>query len=169
MVTNFLTNEGLEYSKKLLDDADKYARVTSGCKKVSVGSLITEHMIPTAVKVYGSNKSLPVSCKSIECLRVEKYGENSKLHRNPEDCRAVHSEVDAICTCAKMGIPTQGKSIFVTRYPCEACARAIVRAGIRLVVYGRKQSISLETEKIFSFAGVEVIHCKEWDAPDVTY
>ena len=51
----------------------------------------------------------------------------------------------------------------------EACARAIVRAGITLVVYGRKQRISEETAKIFEFAGVQVIHCENWDAPDVTY
>ena len=165
----FLTAKGLEHAEELLTEADKYARVTSGCKKVAVGSVITDHTIPTSTKVYGSNKSLPISCKHTECLRVQKYGENSKLHRNPEDCRAVHSEVDAICNSAKFGIRTEGKSIFVTRYPCEACARAIVRAGITLVVYGRKQIISEETAKIFEFAGVQVIHCENWDAPDVTY
>ena len=165
----FLTNKGLEYAKELLDEADKYAAATSECKKVAVGSVITDHIIPTSTKVYGSNKTLPVSCKYTECLRVEKYGEASKSHRNPEDCRAVHSEVDAICTSAKMGVRTHGKSIFVTRYPCEACARAIVRAGITLVVYVRKQKISEETAKIFEFAGVQVIHCEDWDAPDVTY
>lgn len=165
----FLTSKGLEYAKGLLNEADKFASVFSGCKKVSVGSVITDHMIPSSAKVYGANRALPISCKDNECLRVQKYGEASKLHRNPEDCRAVHSEVDAICTCAKLGMRTQGKSIFVTRYPCEACARAIVRAGISLVVYGRQQRISEETAKIFEFAGVQVIHCEDWDAPDVTY
>ena len=165
----FLTKTGHKHAIELLDGANSYALSCSGCKKVAVGSVITDHMIPSSARVFGANRTLPISCKAGECLRVKKYGEASKLHRNPEDCRAVHSEIDAICTSAKFGIPTQGKSIFVTRYPCEACARAIVRAGITLVVYGRQQKISEETAKIFEFAGVHVIHCEDWDAPDVTY
>ena len=49
--------------------------------------------------------------------------------------------------------------MLVTRYPCEACARAIVNCGfINVVIYGGEQDISEETERIFDSAGVQVIH-----------
>ena len=49
----------------------------------------------------------------------------------------------------------------------EACARAIVDAGISRVYYGRAQSISDETAKIFYAYGVEVIHVSDWEEEDV--
>ena len=141
--------------------ANSYSALNSGCKKVTVGSAIVKHGKLLAL---GANKTFPVSCRDHGCLRIEKYGENSKLHRNPEDCRAVHSEIDAICS-SKTDL--YGATIYVTRYPCEACARAIVDAGIKRVVYGRQQEISEETYNIFKAGKVLVYHEKEWDAPDV--
>lgn len=159
------------YFEPILNEAHKYAELNSGCAKVSVGSAIVDDYKPveSSLRIYGANRALPISCKKAGCLRVEKYGENSKLHRNPEDCRAIHSEIDAICQAAMTGTPISGKGIVVTRYPCEACARAIVASGVKLVVYGRVQKCSEETEKIFKQAKVNVIHVKDWDAPDVTY
>lgn len=146
-----------------LDMADLYAQRMSGCRKVSVGSIITDR---TGSKILGigANKSIPDLCKTRECLRVEKYGNNDKTHRGPADCRAIHSEIDAICNSTQ---DLRGSVIHVTRYPCEACARAIVAAGIKTVVFGRQQPISEETQKIFESYGVEVIWNKTWDAPDV--
>jgi dCMP deaminase len=114
----------------------------------------------------GANRALPNLCKGNRgCLRVEKYGENSKLHRNPEDCRAIHSEIDAI---SQANCDLTDATIYVTRYPCEACARAIVAAGILTVVYGRETSISEETQHIFDSAEVEVIHAYKYVEEDVT-
>jgi deoxycytidylate deaminase len=62
---------------------------------------------------------------------------------------------------------TYDSSIYVTRYPCEACARAIVAAGIKHVYYGRQQEISDETKLIFATAGVEVVWVKTWTAEDI--
>lgn len=155
--------------KRLLNDAHLYAEGHSGCKKVSVGSVVVDSLDSSHARVYGANETLPVSCRKEGCLRVEKYGEASKLHRNPEDCRAVHSEVNAIGLAARYGLSLEGKTIVVTRYPCEACARAIVTAGIKHVVYGREQTCSDETYKILTTAGVTVSHIADWTAPDVTY
>lgn len=150
----------------LLAMAQRYANEFSGCTKVTVGSVIVEDVFTSSLSIYGANKSIPDHCKSSGCLRVEKYGENSKLHRNPDDCRAIHSEIDAISSAAKHGVSLKGKTIIVTRYPCEACARAIASSGIKRVIYGRKQEISDLTKQIFDFAGVSAIHIPEWDYDD---
>lgn len=146
-----------------LDIAHTYAEGMSGCRKVSVGSIIVD-ATETRVLGIGANRSVPDLCKCRGCLREEKYGNNDKTHRNPADCRAIHSEVDAI---ANSNSDLYGSVIYVTRYPCEACARAIVAAGISEVIYGRQQSISEETAHIFEDARVLVTWEKGWDAPDV--
>ena len=99
---------------------------------------------------------------------IELYGEDSKNHRLPSDCRAVHSEIDAIAQAAKFGISTYRATIIVTRYPCEACARAILTAGIKTVYYGREQKISEETEKIFKSGNIKVYHINDWTYQDTT-
>ncbi len=53
-----------------------------------------------------------------------------------EFSRAVHAETDAIVSLARSGGPsTQGGTLYCTTYPCHSCARLIVAAGIRDVVY----------------------------------
>lgn len=139
------------YSMRFLKMAGEYAKERTGCTKVSVGSCIVND--GKAVSL-GANRVIGDWCKHDGCLRIAKYGDNAKTHRNPDDCLAIHSEIDAIGNAAKLGIPLQGATIFVTRYPCEACARAIVAAGIKTVVYGRNQLISSQTQAMFDEAGV---------------
>jgi dCMP deaminase len=146
---------------KFLDMADLYSRWMSGCRKVEVGSIIVKD---GKIVSFGANRSLPDLCKTRGCLRVEKYGDNAKEHRLPSDCRALHSEIDAICFAH---CDIRNSTIYVTRYPCEACARAVCAAGITTVVYGRQQEISEETKKIFADSHVEVIWEKSWDREDV--
>lgn len=143
--------------------AGAYAKQMTGCTKVSVGSCIVKG---DTVIALGANRAIPNLCKTRGCLRVEKYGSNSKLHRNPEDCRAIHSEIDAISRAAKLGVSTDGATIYVTRYPCEACARAIIAAGIKRVVYGRSQLVSDMTKQMFESAGVECYNCPEHQEDD---
>lgn len=146
--------------KNWLDMAYQYATISSGCRKVAVGSLIEKD---SAVVALGANQAIPDLCKSPRgCLRVEKYGEDSKIHRNPADCRAIHSEVDAICTAAMQGHSTKGATLFVTRYPCESCAKAIVAAGITKVFYGGTANISDETQKILDAGHVDIVKVDGW-------
>lgn len=151
--------------EKYLTEAQEYADSYSGCRKVAVGSVLVPRG-KNDILVYGCNTSLPVNCRKVGCRRVELYGEDSKNHRLPSDCRSVHSEIDAITQAAKWGYATSGAALFVTRYPCEACARAIVSAGIREVYYGRQQVISEETAAIFEQGLVKCVHISSWDYED---
>lgn len=146
--------------KDCLDMAQVYANRLSGCKKVAVGSAIVNQ---ERVIALGANRAVPDLCKTPSgCLRVEKYGEDSKNHRNPEDCRAIHSEIDAICSAASSGVSVKGSSIFVTRYPCEGCAKAIIAAGIKKVYYGGTAHISPQTAVMFRAFGVDCTYISDW-------
>lgn len=149
-------------TKDWLTYTQSYADSYSGCIKVKVGATIVKNNTVIGV---GTNRSIPNNCKRVGCLRIHKYGDNGKSHRDPSDCRALHAEVDAVLSVDHNPI---GATIYCTRYPCESCARVIVAAGIKRVVYGRKQAISEETKNIFDSYDVAYEHVPDWDADDVT-
>jgi len=41
-----------------------------------------------------------------------------------------HAERNAIYNAARMGVPLAGCTIYVSRFPCADCARAIIQSGI---------------------------------------
>lgn len=53
-----------------------------------------------------------------------------------EFSRAVHAEMDALISLARTpGMSASGATLYCTTYPCHSCARHIVAAGIKEVVY----------------------------------
>ncbi|HEX8643707.1 MAG TPA: deaminase [Allosphingosinicella sp.] len=52
-----------------------------------------------------------------------------------EFSRPVHAEVAAIIDAARRGVRIDGGSLFVTTFPCHNCAKHIIAAGIRKVIY----------------------------------
>ncbi len=151
-----------------LGKAQEYANKVSGCSKVRVGSVITTEV--GKIVSYGTNESdLDNSCLRDGCRRVRLYGDDSKDHRLPSDCSAIHSEIDALVNLNSTNRASRRNlTLFVTRYPCEACARAIVSSGIKRVVYGRQQNISELTKAIFEHNNVTVVHIQEFDEEDTT-
>lgn len=51
-----------------------------------------------------------------------------------------HAERNAINNCARGGISTEGVIMYTTLFPCHECARSIIQAGIRMVVYCEEPS-----------------------------
>jgi len=49
--------------------------------------------------------------------------------------RSVHAEMAAITDAARRGVKIEGCTLYTTTFPCHDCARHIVAAGIRRVVY----------------------------------
>lgn len=49
--------------------------------------------------------------------------------------RMVHAEMDALMTCARENIPCKGATLYTTTFPCHNCAKHIIAAGIKRVVY----------------------------------
>lgn len=61
---------------------------------------------------------------------------NSKAKSIIEYSRAIHAEMDAILALARnTSSGTKGKTLYCTTYPCHNCARHIVAAGIKKVIY----------------------------------
>lgn len=73
------------------------------------------------------------SCKEKgECIRL-KNDITSGTHL--EMCYSVHAEQNAIVSAARLGVSLEGATLYCTHQPCVICAKLIVNAGIKRVVY----------------------------------
>ena len=50
-------------------------------------------------------------------------------------CRAVHAEENVLLQCAQYGPSCRGATIYTTLQPCLGCAKSMVNAGIKRVVW----------------------------------
>jgi len=84
-------------------------------------------------------------------------------HTSDAPCdTAVHAEANAIAMSAKHGVSTDGAVLYVTHETCYACARLIVNAGIKRVIFMKEYRRHDGTELLRS-AGVEVFRLSEED------
>jgi dCMP deaminase len=49
--------------------------------------------------------------------------------------RTLHAEQNALLQAAKIGVSTDGATMYVTCQPCNNCAKMIINAGIKRVIY----------------------------------
>lgn len=66
------------------------------------------------------------------CLR-RKLNIPSGTHA--EICYAIHAEQNAVIQAAKLGISIDGGTLYCTHQPCSVCAKIIINAGIKRIVY----------------------------------
>jgi deoxycytidylate deaminase len=59
----------------------------------------------------------------------------TRLQNLIEYGRAVHAEMAAITDAARRGVSIKDSTLYSTTFPCHLCARHIVAAGVRRVVY----------------------------------
>lgn len=52
-----------------------------------------------------------------------------------EVCYAIHAEQNAVIQAAKLGISIDGGTVYCTHQPCSVCAKILINAGIRRIVY----------------------------------
>lgn len=59
----------------------------------------------------------------------------SRIQDLTEFGRVVHAEMDALLSCARIGVSTTGGVVYSTTFPCHNCAKHIISAGISRVVF----------------------------------
>jgi deoxycytidylate deaminase len=74
------------------------------------------------------------------------FPKDSKIRSLIEFGRAVHAEMAALTDAARRGVAVEGQMMYVTAFPCHLCARHIVAAGIKSVIYIEPYAKSLAAE-----------------------
>ena len=70
------------------------------------------------------------------------------------ECLCSHAEENSIVQAACYGIAVKGATLYTTYSPCLQCAKMIINAGIREVVYNESYSIDGTSRRILAEAGV---------------
>lgn len=126
-------------------------KTRSTCIRRQVGAVIVKDnkIISTGYNGAASGAS---HCNNIGCMR-EKMG--IKSGERHELCVAIHAEQNAIVQAAKYGTPIEGATLYCTVQPCAICAKMLVNAGIKRIVFNGTYPDSF-AEKILKEGNIEL-------------
>ncbi len=99
----------------------------SQCCKRSVGACLVQGRHPIALSYNGVPAGLP---HPEVCVRS---GIPSGEQADKVCC--IHAEMNAVAQAAQLGQATAGATLYVTCSPCVGCARVLINAGVKRVVY----------------------------------
>lgn len=71
----------------------------------------------------------------IDKEKVERALWKSQIRDITEYGRPVHAEMEALLFCARNTVETRQATLYTTTFPCHNCAKHIIAAGIKKVVY----------------------------------
>ena len=72
----------------------------------------------------------------------------------------LHAEANAITKLARSSNNSEGATIYITASPCIECAKLIIQAGFKRVVYGEKYRLT-DGIDLLERAGIEVVYLGE--------
>lgn len=129
----------------------------ASCFRRKVGAIIVKDKRVLTTGYNGAPAGISSCMERGECLR-EKM--NIPSGTRAETCYAAHAEQNAIIQAARYGANIDGATLYCTHQPCVICAKMIINAGIRRVVYkeGYPDEFSIE---LFKEAGTEIIKYEE--------
>ena len=123
----------------------------STCMRRKVGAVIVKEKRVLSTGYNGSPKGTK-HCEELGCIRVQMNVPSGTRH---ELCRGVHAEQNAVTQAAYFGVSVDGATIYTTTYPCSMCAKILINAGIKEIVYSEGYSDDLSKE-LLTEAGIKI-------------
>ena len=112
----------------------------SYCKRRQVGALVVKDKMIISDGYNGTPSGFENVCEDEEGI-TKPY--------------VLHAEANAITKLTRSGNNSEGSTLYVTASPCIECAKLILQAGIRRVVYAEKYRLT-DGIDLLTRAGVEV-------------
>ena len=128
-----------KFDKAYLEMAAVWAR-NSYCKRRQVGALIVKDRMIISDGYNGTPSGFENVCEDENGV-TKPY--------------VLHAEANAITKVAKSGNSSEGATLYVTASPCVECAKLIIQAGIRRVVYKDSYRLNDGIESLQK-SGIEV-------------
>ncbi len=129
----------LELDRRYLRMAKIWAE-NSYCQRRQVGALIVKNKMIISDGYNGTPSGFENFCEDENGL-TKPY--------------VLHAEANAITKIARSGNNSDGATLYVTDAPCIECAKLIIQAGIKRVLYARQYRLTDGVE-LLQRAGVEV-------------
>ena len=138
----------MEETKKKQSDLDsRYIRMAqiwaenSYCKRRQVGAIIVKDKMIISDGYNGTPSGFENICEDDNGLTKPSV---------------LHAEANAITKIARSGNNSDGATLYVTSSPCIECAKLIIQAGIKRVVYSEEYRLKDGIE-LLKRAGIEVV------------
>lgn len=128
-------------------------KTRSTCLRRQVGAVIVRENRIITTGYNGAPSGLR-HCTEIGGCERERLGIPSGQRH--ELCRALHAEQNAIIQAAKIGVSTEGCTIYITLQPCVICAKMLINAGITRIVHKGEYPDEL-ARSILEEAGIETV------------
>lgn len=149
---------GTKWDKRFMEMAELVS-TWSSCFQPNrqIGAVIVKDKRVMTTGYNGASSGIE-NCKERGCcIRKELGIESGTRH---EMCYATHAEQNAIIQAARMGINIDGGTLYCTHQPCVICAKMIINAGIRRIVFknGYPDDFAMQ---LFNEANVEVTQYSE--------
>lgn len=117
----------------------------STCDRAHVGAVLVRDKRILSTGYNGSPAGLP-HCDEVGHLMIDGH------------CvRTLHAEQNAIIQSALHGVSSEGATAYVTHQPCLTCAKMLINAGIRRVVYAGNYPDEY-SRQFFAQASVQLEH-----------
>lgn len=128
-------------------------KTRSTCLRRQVGAVIVKDNRIITTGYNGAPSGLKHCTELGGCERMRLNIPSGERH---ELCRALHAEQNAIIQASKLGISTDGATMYITLQPCVICAKMMINAGIQKIVYKGTYPDDL-SQSILQEANMEII------------
>lgn len=128
-------------------------KTRSTCLRRQVGAVIVKENRIITTGYNGAPSGLKHCTEIGGCERARLNIPSGQRH---ELCRALHAEQNAIIQAAKVGVSTEGTTIYITLQPCVICAKMLVNAGIKRIVFKGEYPDAL-SKAILEEAEIELV------------
>lgn len=168
-----------KFDKKYLQMAEIWA-TNSYARRSRVGALLVKDNQIISDGYNGTPKGFDNCCeKEVECdVDWDEFGSldggaaicatyKNNCSRCPHHYlvtkpEVLHAEANAITKVAKSNYSSDGSTLYVTLSPCFQCAKLIIQAGIKRVVY-KEQYRDTDGLELLRKAGIEVEQIEDLD------
>ena len=133
-----------KFDERYLEMAQVWAK-NSYCKRRQVGALIVKDRMIISDGYNGTPSGFENVCEDENGI-TKPY--------------VLHAEANAISKVAKSGNSSEGATLYVTASPCLECAKLIIQAGIKRVVYMDEYRL-LDGIELLRRAGIECGHLEK--------
>lgn len=98
----------------------------------------------------------PAGCASCDDIGHEMNTVTQEDGTQSKHCiRTTHNEQNAIAQAAKMGVSTDGATLYCMMTPCYTCAKLLINAGIKRIVAEKDYHAGARSKELFKEAGVQ--------------
>src|SRR6056297_570401 len=132
-------------------DIAELVKTRSTCLRRQVGAVIVKDKRILTTGYNGAPSGMRHCLELGGCLREQMKVPSGERH---ELCRALHAEQNAIVQAANSGVSINNATIYVTDQPCVLCAKMIINAGIKRIVFEKGYPDELSM-KLLNEAGIE--------------